>query len=61
MKWQADTYSDAPSQVWPIDDLKPHVIDGGPCWCEPRDVDGIIVHNSLDGREAFEQGERKAS
>jgi hypothetical protein len=24
------------------------------CWCEPKIIDGVIVHNSFDGREDFE-------
>jgi hypothetical protein len=31
------------------------------CWCRPEDDDGVIVHNSMDGREKYETGERKAS
>lgn len=59
--WQLDFGGGLPPHVWPLDDLKPHVVDGGKCWCEPRDVDGIIVHNALDGRERYENGERKRS
>lgn len=31
------------------------------CWCEPVDDEGVIVHNSADGRELFESGNRKPS
>jgi len=47
--------------VAPVDDLKVHVHGMG-CWCKPVLQEGIIVvHNSADGREAFETGERKVS
>lgn len=46
--------------VVPIDDLREHESDG--CWCRPEDdEDGFTVHNSMDGREAFENGQRKPS
>jgi hypothetical protein len=44
-----------------IPDDESHLIDG--CSCNP-DVDKdfmVISHNSYDGREAFETGERKPS
>lgn len=54
--------------IYPLDDLKPHVIDGQPCPCNPL-VETIsrggvitgwmITHNSFDGREAYETGQRK--
>lgn len=48
--------------VFPIDDLKEHTVEGMGCWCHPvEDDDGVIVHNAMDGREAFETGERKPS
>jgi hypothetical protein len=45
--------------VIPHNDLKEHGSDSAePCFCEPKIIfeDGhmIIVHNSLDGREAVE-------
>lgn len=44
--------------VYPIDDVAPHNVQGGPCPCEPRvEVQGqtaLIIHNSFDGREAYE-------
>lgn len=48
-----DTY-----HVYPIDDLRDHVIEKD-CWCRPEDVEGTIVHNSMDGREDYETGKRK--
>jgi len=50
-----------PFHVVPLDDLRDHVTDGTLCWCRPREEDGVVVHNSMDGREAFETGERKPS
>lgn len=35
-----------------------HVLNND-CWCYPIEDDGIIVHNSADGREFFENGIRK--
>ena len=51
-------------QVMPINDTREHV-DTKDCWCEPR-LDPVAevptyVHNSADGREAFQRGERKPS
>jgi hypothetical protein len=49
--------------VYPENDLREHETnDHTSCWCKPTmDEDGVIVHNSMDGREAFETGERKPS
>lgn len=49
--------------VIPTNDLREHSTDSAvPCWCRPvENDDGVIVHNSMDGREAFETGERKPS
>jgi len=46
--------------VVPLDDLGEHTL-ALYCRCFPREDDGIIVHNSFDGRELIERGERKAS
>lgn len=45
----------------PLDDLRLH--EASDCWCDPfEDEEGeCIVHNSADGREAFETGARKPS
>ena len=39
----------------PVDDLKPHIM-GADCWCNPRVEENgeLIIHNSLDRREVFE-------
>lgn len=46
--------------VLPINDLCEHE-ETETCWCKPRYDEGVIVHNSMDGREHFETGERKPS
>jgi len=51
--------------VIPLNDLKEHKDTDIDCWCQPRiEYEGngeIVIHNSLDGREGFETGERKLS
>jgi len=49
--------------VIPVDDTKPHETTEN-CWCAPvRDDEPpyALIHNSADGREKFETGERKPS
>lgn len=49
--------------VYPKDDLREHITDGDqPCWCRPS-VDAeqeevIVIHNSMDRREEYEQGRK---
>jgi hypothetical protein len=61
--WNVDTGDDMPIEVYPVGDLREHVLaaSGKPCWCGAVDEDGVIIHTSADGREAFETGERKSS
>ena len=41
--------------ILPIDDLIEH-IESPWCWCKPKvTVDNIVIHNSADGREYFEE------
>lgn len=47
------------NHVIPVDDDGMHQIEN--CSCNPRWDDGVMVHNSFDGREAFERGERQVS
>ena len=55
-------------EIWhivPIDDLREHE-DSVDCWCQPElldddCLDSVYLHASMDGREAFESGERKMS
>ncbi len=49
--------------VTPNDDTFPHNL-ASDCWCGPStddDAPSVMVHNSADGREAFETGQRKLS
>lgn len=49
--------------VMPFHDLMPHV-HSLECWCSPtRDSEcpDLIIHYALDGREAYERGERRPS
>ncbi len=54
MAWKVDG-----NHVVPVDDLREHSVTR--CWCRPVDDDGVVVHNSLDGRELYERGDRKPS
>lgn len=46
--------------VVPLNDLREHDLNGS-CWCKPADDEGVWIHHSMDGREAFETGERMPS
>lgn len=66
--WQHDEGLGLPEEVHPLNDLRPHVIQGDrtatdrkPCWCKPVDDGYCIVHNALDGREEYEIGRRMLS
>lgn len=48
-----------PLHVVPCNDLREHDTDGEECWCCPRLEDGVVIHNSADGREAYEDGRRR--
>lgn len=46
--------------VMPVNDLREHE-SSLDCWCQPKRDDEhpiIIVHRSMDGREAYEQGRK---
>lgn len=52
--------------VIPQNDLREHECNRMECWCGPILIDEeeggyIVVHNSMDGREKFETGERLPS
>jgi hypothetical protein len=47
------------THVYPVHDLREHSLHD--CWCGPFDDEGITVHNTLDGREFHERGERQMS
>jgi hypothetical protein len=55
------TSSEGRLHVHPLNDLREHVIDPDvECWCNPTydEEYDIVIHNSLDGRELYETGER---
>jgi GAF domain-containing protein len=45
--------------ITPVDDLKEHEGTGLRCWCEPvvkdEGVGTLVIHNSADGREFYEE------
>ena len=43
--------------VIPLDDYRDHWNEED-CWCRPTepDLDGVWLHNSMDGRESYERG-----
>lgn len=48
--------------VYPIGDLREHNIENGlNCWCKPTQDGFVIIHNSMDGREDYETGKRRAN
>jgi|Laugrespbdmm15sd_2_1035082.scaffolds.fasta_scaffold12957_6 hypothetical protein len=54
--------------IWhivPLNDLRDHE-ESVDCWCQPELLDDdyadcVYLHPAMDGREAFESGERKMS
>ena len=47
----------------PLGDLRDHELSPM-CWCKPTEDEefvGLFVHHAMDGREAFETGERLPS
>lgn len=49
--------------VMPMGDLREHESSAA-CWCKPvqhEQITNVYVHTSMDGREAFETGERRPS
>lgn len=63
MPWVREYGGGLPQQVYPTDDLRRHDTEGAKCWCRPTvegtGEDAVVVHNSSDGREQYERGERK--
>ncbi len=43
--------------VIPINDLREHVVSVD-CWCHPLLDDDVVIHNSLDQRESYEEGRK---
>jgi hypothetical protein len=50
---------DSGVHVVPVADLREH--EEFDCWCHAEDDEGVVIHASMDGREAFERGERLPS
>jgi hypothetical protein len=46
--------------IVPLDDWREHELRLA-CWCHPVWDEGVVVHHSMDGREAYERGERQLS
>lgn len=48
--------------VIPLNDLREHDVSPT-CWCRPTpdEEHDLFVHHSLDGREAYETGEKRLS
>jgi len=47
--------------ILPIDDIREHAFDTK-CWCNPIETSHHCwSHNSADGREKYETGERKTN
>jgi len=54
--------------TYPRMDIKEHATEGDECWCRPETKEvfhsngvlagWIVVHNSSDGREQYETGQR---
>lgn len=48
-----------PQHVYPTGDSREHETHiGSYCWCNPTAANNVVVHNSADGRESYETGER---
>ena len=48
--------------VIPLNDLREHEVSPT-CWCRPTpdEEHDVFVHHALDGREAYETGEKRPS
>ena len=44
--------------VYPLNDLREHNTDGAECWCNPQYENDLLIHNSMDERESYEQGRK---
>lgn len=59
-----DGYLTGDVHVYPMGDLREHEVGEGAgvsCWCHPKrddEVEGVVVHNSMDERESYEQGRK---
>ena len=46
------------THVVQTNDLREHNTSGETCWCNPMIDDLLVIHNSLDERETYEQGRK---
>ena len=48
------------NHIYPINDLREHVLDGALCWCSPtyEEEFDLYLHNSMDRREEYEEGRK---
>ena len=57
LPWCTELVSDGVVHVYPLNDLRAHILHNE-CPCKPTlkpyGIDSVIVHNSYDGREAWE-------
>lgn len=45
--------------VYPLNDFREHDTSGVKCWCNPTiDEYEVVIHNSMDRREEYEQGRK---
>ena len=58
-EWAEDGHMFSDYQhIYPVNDLREHEISAS-CWCNSKwDMDGLIIHNAMDGRESYEQGRK---
>lgn len=45
------------THIYPVNDTYNHNIESTNCWCSPK-IDKkymLVIHNSFDGREGFEE------
>ena len=63
MIWILDFVVPFERHVVPLNDLREHESSRS-CWCRPRqdeECGHVWIHDSMDGREFYERGERVAS
>ena len=44
--------------VYPLDDQEEHDTKGDSCSCNPKTEGYLIIHNSWDERESYEEGRK---
>lgn len=50
------------NHIYPTEDLREHDLIGADCWCHPytevMNSELIVIHNSMDDRESYEEGRK---